>query len=104
MSRRPSIMSVSGSSSSMANGHATKPVSPPMSRDISSPSSRKLSLSKLPSADDLEPDELFAKYTVSEVKFVQHQLRADADAKQEELRLMVGTVNATATFCRRRLP
>ncbi|KAF9041731.1 hypothetical protein BDZ89DRAFT_981120 [Hymenopellis radicata] len=33
---------------------------------------------------------MFAKYTVSEVKFVQHQLRADADAKQEELRLMVG--------------
>ncbi|TFK36962.1 hypothetical protein BDQ12DRAFT_608918 [Crucibulum laeve] len=39
---------------------------------------------------NLDPDELFTKYTVSEVKSVQQRLRRDADAKQEELRLMVG--------------
>ncbi|KIY51289.1 hypothetical protein FISHEDRAFT_37614 [Fistulina hepatica ATCC 64428] len=38
----------------------------------------------------LDPDEIFAKHTVAEIKFIQKQLLADADAKQEELRLMVG--------------
>ncbi|KAI5835989.1 Vps51/Vps67 domain-containing protein [Schizophyllum commune Tattone D] len=37
-----------------------------------------------------DPDELFTKHTISEVKAIQTRLRADADAKQEELRLMVG--------------
>ncbi|KAH9065792.1 hypothetical protein EDB87DRAFT_889121 [Lactarius vividus] len=37
-----------------------------------------------------EPDELFTKFTVSEVKQVHNRLLSDADAKQEELRLMVG--------------
>lgn len=58
---------------------------------------------------NLTPDELFSKYSVAEVKAVQKRLkcavnysspatanhvpdRADADAKQEELRLMVGLV------------
>ncbi|GLB35902.1 putative vps51/Vps67 [Lyophyllum shimeji] len=72
-----------------------------------------MSVSKLPPVDDtqgayMDPDELFEKHTISEVKFVQQRLRrvafrllvryaitsvydrADADAKQEELRLMVG--------------
>ncbi|KAF8167632.1 hypothetical protein B0H34DRAFT_24536 [Crassisporium funariophilum] len=39
---------------------------------------------------NINPDELFTKYTVSEVKAVQQRLRTDAEAKQEELRLMVG--------------
>ncbi|KAI0673317.1 hypothetical protein C8Q78DRAFT_1067674 [Trametes maxima] len=40
--------------------------------------------------NDIDPDELFTKYSVPEIKMVQHRLRSDADAKQEELRLMVG--------------
>ncbi|KAH9486511.1 Conserved oligomeric Golgi complex subunit 1 [Psilocybe cubensis] len=39
---------------------------------------------------NLTPDELFTRQTVSEVRAVQQRLRADAEAKQEELRLMVG--------------
>ncbi|KAF7979429.1 hypothetical protein HWV62_42566 [Athelia sp. TMB] len=38
----------------------------------------------------IDPDELFTQCTVAEVKAFQLQLRTDADAKQEELRLMVG--------------
>ncbi|CAA7265909.1 unnamed protein product [Cyclocybe aegerita] len=38
----------------------------------------------------VDSDELFTKHTVSEARAVQQRLRADADAKQEELRLMVG--------------
>ncbi|KAK0208784.1 Vps51/Vps67 domain-containing protein [Desarmillaria ectypa] len=90
MSRRPSVPSASSSSASVANEHVPNAIPPSMSRGGSSRSSKKLSLSKLPPADELDPDELFTKYTISEVIFVRQQLRADADAKQEELRLMVG--------------
>ncbi|KAK0456031.1 hypothetical protein EV421DRAFT_1749997 [Armillaria borealis] len=90
MSRRPSIPSASSSSTTVANGHAHNAIPPSVSRGGSSRSSKKLSLSKLPPADELDPDELFTKHTISEVVFVRQQLRADADAKQEELRLMVG--------------
>ncbi|TFY69985.1 hypothetical protein EVJ58_g108 [Rhodofomes roseus] len=38
----------------------------------------------------IDPDELFARHTVSEVRKVQQRLRVNAEAKQEELRLMVG--------------
>ncbi|KAF9245785.1 hypothetical protein BU15DRAFT_40830 [Melanogaster broomeanus] len=38
----------------------------------------------------IDPDELFTKHTIADVKAKQMQLRADAEAKQEELRLMVG--------------
>ncbi|EPQ60419.1 hypothetical protein GLOTRDRAFT_31166 [Gloeophyllum trabeum ATCC 11539] len=37
-----------------------------------------------------DPDQLFVKYPVAHVKAIQSRLRADADAKQEELRQMVG--------------
>ncbi|KAF9074807.1 hypothetical protein BDP27DRAFT_1197122, partial [Rhodocollybia butyracea] len=47
------------------------------------------SLSKVP-RDNMDPDELFVKHNISEMKLIQQRLRADADAKQEELRLMVG--------------
>ncbi|KAK7058383.1 hypothetical protein VNI00_002017 [Paramarasmius palmivorus] len=60
-------------------------VAPAMDRSSSHSSSTS---SKLP--EDIDPDELFNKYTVSEVKVVQQRLRRDADAKQEELRQMVG--------------
>ncbi|KAJ3555319.1 hypothetical protein NM688_g2642 [Phlebia brevispora] len=42
------------------------------------------------SVEEWDPDELFTKHTVAEVKLIQQRLRDDADAKQEELRLMVG--------------
>ncbi|KAK2461556.1 hypothetical protein APHAL10511_006019 [Amanita phalloides] len=45
-----------------------------------------------PQNDDLsiDPDELFTKCTISEVKAVQQKLRAEADHKKQELRVMVG--------------
>ncbi|KAK7064081.1 hypothetical protein R3P38DRAFT_2492769 [Favolaschia claudopus] len=55
------------------------------------PLTRRFSVTKLPTdVSELDPDELFTRHTVAEVKVVQQRLRADADAKQEELRLMVG--------------
>ncbi|EIN13973.1 hypothetical protein PUNSTDRAFT_58257 [Punctularia strigosozonata HHB-11173 SS5] len=36
------------------------------------------------------PDELFVRHTVAEVRTIQEKLKADANAKQSELRLMVG--------------
>ncbi|CCA67689.1 hypothetical protein PIIN_01516 [Serendipita indica DSM 11827] len=38
----------------------------------------------------IDPDELFVRYSVAQVKSLAAKLSADADAKQEELRLMVG--------------
>ncbi|KAI6115269.1 hypothetical protein EV401DRAFT_1865363 [Pisolithus croceorrhizus] len=38
----------------------------------------------------MDPDQLFTKYTIAEVREKQIQLSADAEAKQEELRVMVG--------------
>ncbi|KAL4063659.1 hypothetical protein V8B97DRAFT_2106043 [Scleroderma yunnanense] len=40
--------------------------------------------------DLVDPDQLFSKHTITEVRAKQLQLRADAEAKQEELRIMVG--------------
>ncbi|KAF8641192.1 hypothetical protein AX17_000827 [Amanita inopinata Kibby_2008] len=39
---------------------------------------------------DVDPDELFTRCTIQEVKVVQQKLRAGADHKKQELRLMVG--------------
>ncbi|KAF8078884.1 Vps51/Vps67 domain-containing protein [Lyophyllum atratum] len=94
MSRHSSALSVSFSAPAIGNGHITLP---DVSEKQSTRGNRSLSMStsKLPVVDDsqgadMDPDELFEKHTISEVKFVQQRLRADADAKQEELRLMVG--------------
>lgn len=38
----------------------------------------------------LEPDQMFARFAVAEVRALKKRLRTDADSKQEELRLMVG--------------
>ncbi|KAG8824777.1 hypothetical protein FRC19_001071 [Serendipita sp. 401] len=38
----------------------------------------------------LDPDELFVRFTVAQVKALATRLRTEAEAKQEELRLMVG--------------
>lgn len=50
--------------------------------------------------EGFNPDELLEKLSVSEVKGVQQKLRHNAEAKQQELRLMVGVGNATAICCR----
>ncbi|KAH9944230.1 uncharacterized protein BXZ73DRAFT_87170 [Epithele typhae] len=62
------------------------PIREPSSRSTSS--TQKLDLFN--NLENMDPDELFARHTISEVKLVQQRLRADADGKQEELRLMVG--------------
>ncbi|KAG8864943.1 hypothetical protein FRB96_003531 [Tulasnella sp. 330] len=38
----------------------------------------------------LGPDQMFARFSVSEVRALQGRLRSEADSKQEELRIMVG--------------
>ncbi|KAJ7808224.1 hypothetical protein B0H14DRAFT_3482501 [Mycena olivaceomarginata] len=87
MSRRPSALSVS-LPAPLANG-TVKAVQSPTAPEAPAPT-RRPSVSKLPTdISELDPDELFTKYTVAEVKFAQQRLRADADAKQEELRLML---------------
>ncbi|KAF9486293.1 hypothetical protein BDN70DRAFT_869769 [Pholiota conissans] len=64
---------------------------PAISSGSSATLTKSLPIAKLPPEElNLSPDELFSKYTVSEVRAVEHRLRADANAKQEELRLMVG--------------
>ncbi|KZT02444.1 uncharacterized protein LAESUDRAFT_706143 [Laetiporus sulphureus 93-53] len=58
-----------------------------------SPSTFPVAISALDAVtvmDDYDPDDLLTKHTVSEVRTVQQRLRANAEAKQEELRLMVG--------------
>ncbi|KAG6910534.1 hypothetical protein DXG01_009953 [Tephrocybe rancida] len=110
MSRHSSAISASTSAPTIANGHVNLP-QVPEKQTARANRAASMSVSKLLPVDDshsadVDPDELFAKHTISEVKFVQQRLRADADAKQEELRLMVGILrsdlesveNGTATF------
>ncbi|KAI0347787.1 hypothetical protein BDW22DRAFT_1319545 [Trametopsis cervina] len=103
MSRRPSVASLSSIGSGLL-----KPISLPTVSETGTRPQRSFSNGSLvtPSrsvsytgnldtviernSDGWDPDELFTKHTVAEVKAIQHRLRADADAKQEELRLMVG--------------
>ncbi|KAF5388598.1 hypothetical protein D9757_004649 [Collybiopsis confluens] len=92
MSRRPSLISNSSSISTinLGNGRASEP--PPFSKKSSPPShtiTPSNSISKVP-IDSMDPDELFRKHNIAEIKLLQRRLRTDADAKQEELRLMVG--------------
>ncbi|CAK5280282.1 unnamed protein product [Mycena citricolor] len=88
-SRRPSTLSVyTPPPSSQGTVKIVQtddlPEAPALSRQVSA------STSKIPYVSELDPDELFTKRTIAEVKVAQNKLRADADAKQEELRLMVG--------------
>ncbi|EMD41913.1 hypothetical protein CERSUDRAFT_90499 [Gelatoporia subvermispora B] len=103
MARRPSVISngslhsfssfkpshsannldaASVTSPGQTNGHA-----PPVLRSVSSSKLEQL-LSASGTSSDLDPDDIFSKYTISEVRTVQRRLKSDADAKQEELRLM----------------
>ncbi|KAF7303300.1 hypothetical protein MKEN_01294100 [Mycena kentingensis (nom. inval.)] len=82
MSRRPSTLSI-------------RPIPNGSVNVLQSPADPlRASVTKIPSAlepsIELDPDVLFSKHTIAEVKFAKEKLRADADAKQEELRLMVG--------------
>jgi len=120
MSRRPSTVSIT--SQSVGNGDVSQslvlPHDPTLSKvyEKNVPRSPQASFSvksglQLPSDPlSLDPDELFTKYTIAEMKLVQQRLRwvyprtndrisgrlklrrTEADAKQEELRLMVGCV------------
>ncbi|KIP05345.1 hypothetical protein PHLGIDRAFT_128964 [Phlebiopsis gigantea 11061_1 CR5-6] len=103
MARRPSTVSLSsvGSGSGLSKLTQLPPLPPLISRSSSkslpngSPTaSRQVSINaqlELAKPGEVwDPDELFAKHTVAEVKVIQQRLHADADAKQEELRLMVG--------------
>ncbi|KAI0375182.1 hypothetical protein BV20DRAFT_960271 [Pilatotrama ljubarskyi] len=101
MSRRPSSGSVGLADSpelTRHNGHTTWGTSkrdPAHLGDAARrPAVRNASSSQRPdnsmNLNDIDPDELFTRHTIPEIKMVQHRLRAEADAKQEELRLMVG--------------
>ncbi|KAL6310178.1 hypothetical protein BKA93DRAFT_814474 [Sparassis latifolia] len=105
MSPRPSAMSVGSSSSPTPflkavlsspdvtlRGHKSKVNGQqrPPSRSVSLSAQLDAFVNQNEVSGPLNPDELFAKYSVAEMKAVQQRLRADADAKQEELRLMVG--------------
>ncbi|KAM5533953.1 hypothetical protein V8D89_012378 [Ganoderma adspersum] len=100
MARRPSAGSTSLLTSPdlpLQNGtaSATPKRPPPLPLDNPRrPSIRSTSashkLDSLANANDIDPDSLFTKHSISEVRMIQQRLRADADAKQEELRLMVG--------------
>ncbi|KAG1783507.1 hypothetical protein EV702DRAFT_1194 [Suillus placidus] len=100
MARRPSTVSVAsfGSIKSLAElSHSTSaptfaPPSP-LKFPRSVPSTHSSSVQSTRVQDetaDIDPDELFAKCTIPEVRAKQVQLRSDAEAKQEELRVMVG--------------
>ena len=83
MSRRPSVLSVSTLSPASVNGKASVGQSP-VQWDFSPKAATKrqahrfdsASLSKLPNDNsNLDPDELFTKHTIAEVKAVQQRLR-----------------------------
>lgn len=101
MARRPSTVSVASFGSiknlaepshlTSASTFAPSPSAPNFPRSV--PSTHFSSVQSTRVQDetaDIDPDELFAKCTIPEVKAKQVQLRSDAEAKQEELRVMVG--------------
>ncbi|KZT75023.1 hypothetical protein DAEQUDRAFT_17744 [Daedalea quercina L-15889] len=62
----------------------------PLGRTISGMSTADAVLDPTKNPADIDPDELFTRLNVSEVRKVQQRLRVNAEGKQEELRLMVG--------------
>ncbi|KIJ22089.1 hypothetical protein PAXINDRAFT_95519 [Paxillus involutus ATCC 200175] len=100
MARRPSTVSVAslGSSKGPTESLQSSNAAVAVSRSISGgnfirsiPPTGSVASTKL--HDDfaeIDPEELFTKHSITEVKAKQVQLRADAEAKQEELRIMVG--------------
>ncbi|KAH7930426.1 hypothetical protein BV22DRAFT_1109288 [Leucogyrophana mollusca] len=107
MARRPSTISVASFASSKGVPGSSKSPAPPQALSLAlSPSASASKLPRSASASHstnglyssksqngithFDPDDLFTKCTIAEVKAKQVQLRADAEAKQEELRIMVG--------------
>ncbi|PIL31763.1 hypothetical protein GSI_06467 [Ganoderma sinense ZZ0214-1] len=100
MARRPSTGSTSlltspefprqnGTAASTPKRPPPLPLDNPRRPSIRSTSAtHKLDI--LSKVSNIDPDDLFVKHNVSEIRTIQQRLRADADAKQEELRLMVG--------------
>ncbi|KAG2062297.1 hypothetical protein BDR06DRAFT_868711 [Suillus hirtellus] len=101
MARRPSTVSVASIGSiknlaelshlTSASTFAPSPSAPNFPRSVPSTHFSSVQSTKVQDETaDIDPDELFAKCTIPEVKAKQVQLRSDAEAKQEELRVMVG--------------
>ncbi|KIJ66282.1 hypothetical protein HYDPIDRAFT_174426 [Hydnomerulius pinastri MD-312] len=99
MTRRPSTVSVVSLGSLKGLGDNWRPSSATVALSPSSGGKLLRSVSQTGSIvsarpqdgiTEIDPDELFTKHTIAEVKAKQIQLRADAEAKQEELRVMVG--------------
>ncbi|KAI0082081.1 hypothetical protein K474DRAFT_1694424 [Panus rudis PR-1116 ss-1] len=105
MARRPSSVSLSSinstgglsklvqlpsTSQSLANG--SRPSDTLSTRVPSRGISASWKIEEVPDhvIDEQATDELFVKHSVAEVRAIQQKLRADADAKQQELRAMVG--------------
>ncbi|KAF9225452.1 hypothetical protein BS17DRAFT_778617 [Gyrodon lividus] len=100
MARRPSTVSVASLGPSKEPIESLRPSDAAVALSPST-SGGKLPRSILPTGsiastkpqDDvagIDPEELFTKHLITEVKAKQIQLMADAEAKKEELRIMVG--------------
>ncbi|KAG1754866.1 uncharacterized protein EDB91DRAFT_257088 [Suillus paluster] len=101
MARRPSTVSVASFASiqSLAESSHSTPAATfvPSPSVLKFPRSVSFTHSSSPQSIrvqdetvNIDPDDLFAKFTIPEVRGKQVQLRSDAEAKQEELRVMVG--------------
>nr|GAT59019.1 predicted protein [Mycena chlorophos] len=87
MSRRPSTLSILPGPLPTPNGPVHLVAhSPVLQTATRTPLASKLS----DISSETDPDVLFTKFTIKEVEFFKDKLLADADAKKEELRLMVG--------------
>ncbi|EJU00839.1 hypothetical protein DACRYDRAFT_23157 [Dacryopinax primogenitus] len=85
-------LGISTGNSKSTNGHSGA-VSPGLSTARTpgtAVNAFKFTASWKPEDSGMDPDEVFVKHTVPEVKAIRAKLKNDADAKQEELRLMVG--------------
>lgn len=103
MARRPSTVSVASfastknhaelSHSTLTSTFTLSPSALKFPRSVPSTHSSSVQFTRVQDeTTNIDPDELFAKCTIPEVRAKQVQLRSDAEAKQEELRVMVGCV------------
>ncbi|KAM6498542.1 Vps51/Vps67 domain containing protein [Amanita muscaria] len=74
-------------SSATVNGHALEISSTSL---LTKRYRNSVSLKPQDDSTNVDPDELFTKYTIPEIKAAQQKIRNDADEKKRELRLMVG--------------
>ncbi|KAF8445590.1 hypothetical protein L210DRAFT_3528000 [Boletus edulis BED1] len=95
MARRPSTVSVASLASSKApleplRSSGAASILSPLASQLPQTISQSVGVKSQDNVVDIEPDELFARSTIAEVRTKQAQSRADAEAKQEDLRIMVG--------------